>query len=96
MTAAGFMKDMINSAKGNRSLLKGNDASAYKSFDAQSYRATATKAPKFKACSKEVILSIRDQVLAENNQAQKTKKLFMVLSVSLIGILAIILFTLKF
>ena len=90
------MKDMINSAKRNRSLLKGNDAAAYRSFDTKSYKATATKAPTFQYSSKEQIKSIRDRIIAENEQTQRTKRLLMIVSISLIGLLTVILFTIRF
>ncbi len=89
---AGFMKDMADSSRRNRSLLKGGDSGTYNSFDSKSYTAKPGKVPSFKKASPEVLERIRAQMKIDNNRSTKTKRIVLFTTIlSVAGLLTVLL-----
>ncbi|WP_421876957.1 hypothetical protein [Marinoscillum sp.] len=92
MMGAGFMKDMADSSRRNRSLLKGGDSGTYNSFDSKSYTAKPGKVPSFKKASPEVLERIRAQMKIDNNRSTKTKRIVLFTTIlSVAGLLTVLL-----
>lgn len=95
---AGFIKDMINSTRSNRGLLKGNDAAAYNSFDTSAYKVSAKRrlSPKFKEASPELLLELRARIKADNLRVATIKRRIIYLSLIAATACLAIIFLVKF
>lgn len=96
MAGAGFARDMANSSRNNRSLLKG-DGGGYSSFDASSYGHPTNKTePKFKEATPEVLAAIREEIEVQNQEAKRQKRII-ILSATIGAIICLcLIFLIKF
>lgn len=94
MSGAGFTKDMVNSSRGNRTLLKGNASATFNNFDREAYqiKSKKRKAPQYNQASKAYMKQLRNQLLADNLRTSRIRKLVLAGSVAT----GLILFSLLF
>jgi len=94
MIGSGFIKDMINSTRGNRALVKSNETGTYNNFDREAYltKPKKRKAPQYNQASKAYMKQLRNQLLADNLRTSRIRKLVLAGSV----ITGLILFSLLF
>lgn len=75
MGGEGFMIDMINSLKSNRTLIKGNSSAAFNSFDSKAYGTPSKKRiPKYKEATPEYLAQLQTQILADNARVARIKR----------------------
>lgn len=97
MLGAGFIKDMINTSRSNRSILKGKGLGKYQNFDPSQYPSPLTRgnAPIYKQASAEHLEEIRARMIAENNRTRRIKLRILISSFLVALILLLLLFYVK-
>lgn len=93
MAGGGFARDMTNSTKSNRTLLKGGNGT-YGSFDHASYGHPKDKnEPSYKEASLEILAAIKAQMDQQNAEtAKKQRTIIIVATVAAIIGMAVIFF----
>jgi len=88
MIGAGFIKDMINSSRGNRKLLKGENGK-FKNFDKESYPTGKKRnlSPQYKDATPLRLESIRKKLINENKKAKFRKIAVFIFSLLIVSIL---------
>lgn len=85
MKASGILRDMVKTTNLNRSLLIGNETGTFNSFDLEAYldKPKIKKPFTYKEANADLILSIRNQMLAENERITRWKLLILLMASSL-------------
>lgn len=94
MRGAGFIKDMINVTRSNRTLLRGDDSAKYKNFDREAYlsKSRLNRIPNFKTASPEYLAELRRQLTLDNARSARVKRSIMLLSIGFCLLLLALLF----
>lgn len=100
MTGAGSIQFITSSYTLNRSLLKRKSSDRYKNFDTSyitDYPISKKKRPSsFPTASPSYMRVLKKQLLADRTKALRKNKILFILSLAMIAIIAILLFSIHF